>query len=373
MEGFEMLRAAAAEGEQLGRDENAMAEKYYRPFFEAGKRAFEVSAIDAFGYACQMLAWMLIEMGERRFGATWSLVQNAVNYICQRLNNLSSGRPCQCPYCLAIPQNRRNRRMSLICFMDTEYHLLDKQYHKKDADDPNGPRLASLGWILCDQASMEVRGMDYKLVYPEGWTMTQGAYETNKLDMDTLKRFGFPIASVIAAWADVLELGKGEELTVVAHGVTTDLKVLRGELRRAGLPDFYETTYSFCTMMSNTKLLGLKQGDTNRPKWPSLQECFKFYFDMSEIPGAHTAFNDALALKKLYIEMRSRKQIDLAPKEPRTGGRTPREEDSAVSHPAEEGGAASASEQQSLTPLRQLPKLAPPMIWRHPRPPARRT
>ncbi len=205
--------------------------------------------------------------------------------------------------------------MGLLLFTDTETNdLRSKAMEKEPAHAEGQPRIASLAYILCDEDSGTVLANYYAMVYPDGWTMSAGAYAANGLEMDMLKRRGLPIVGVIASMADVLSLGKREPLTLVAHGLQFDYKNIRGELRRHEMPDFYETTKRYCTMFSSTKQVGLKQEGTNRPKWPNLAETYQHYFNKG-FGGLHNAFQDTFACKAIYFEKRKRGE-DMTPKEP---------------------------------------------------------
>lgn len=205
--------------------------------------------------------------------------------------------------------------MGLLLFTDVETNdMRSKAMEKAPAEAEGQPRIAALAYILCDEASGTVIGNYSAMVRPDGWTMGAEAYAVNGLDMDTLLRRGLPIYGVIAAVADVLALGESEPLTLVAHGLQFDHKTIRGELRRADFPKFYETTKRFCTMTSSVKQVGLFQDGTRRPKWPSLPETYQHYFG-KPVTGHHSAFTDTFACKAIYFEKLKRGE-DMTAKQP---------------------------------------------------------
>ena len=56
-------------------------------------------------------------------------------------------------------------------------------------------------------------------------------------------------------------------------------------------------------MLESTPILGLKQKNSNRPKWPNLAEAYKF-FTGKEMIGAHNALNDCLATREIYMALK---------------------------------------------------------------------
>ncbi len=72
-----------------------------------------------------------------------------------------------------------------------------------------------------------------------------------------------------------------------------DLKILRGESRRAGLDDRFEKTYSIDCMSACMPIVGLKRKN-GAPKWPTLQEAHDYF--TRDAPGVTSvAYHNALA------------------------------------------------------------------------------
>lgn len=206
--------------------------------------------------------------------------------------------------------------MSLVLYLDQETNdKRSKAAEKLPADDPQQPRICSIGWILCIESSKKILAHFYTLVQPpEDMQIAEEAYAVHGLDYAFLNRYGMPLEDAMYATAAVLALGEQEPLTLVAHGLQFDYKTLRGELRRSKLSDYYPTTKRFCTMSQNVKVLGLKQEGTNRPKWPSLAETYQHYFGKPPA-SQHHAFGDATSVKQIHSEMQKR-GIDTEPKIP---------------------------------------------------------
>lgn len=122
------------------------------------------------------------------------------------------------------------------------------------ADDPRQPHLASFAAILTDENGIELDR--WKLfVKPNGWTMAEcdasaiadgkkPASEIHGLTDDFLNANGSPVWAVLELWNGFIEKG----YPVIAFNDLFDAKIMRGELRRAGMPDLFEETKRICAM-----------------------------------------------------------------------------------------------------------------------------
>lgn len=214
--------------------------------------------------------------------------------------------------------------MGFLLFADTETtgfvdYNLPAQHHTQ-------PRMASIGLILCRDDTLSVLGTYFSYVFngvpgEDGhWSMPQGdgsAGAANGITDALLQEVGMPIANVMGVVEDFLSLG----VTLVTHNVEFDHKVIRGELRRLGMDDYYKQTPKFCTQSSNMAELALpnpKPSSRYKYKTPSLLETYKHYFG-EEPKGQHNAFADTLHVKRIYAEMKKR-NMDLTPRMPKTEG-----------------------------------------------------
>lgn len=122
------------------------------------------------------------------------------------------------------------------------------------ADDPRQPRMASFAAIAADPAGRELSRLK-AYIRPDGWTMAEfdaraiaegkkPASEVNGLTDELLNDQGIPVASVLQFYSEAVLSG----LVVVAHNAIFDKKIMRGELRRAGMSDLFDKTRSICTM-----------------------------------------------------------------------------------------------------------------------------
>lgn len=122
------------------------------------------------------------------------------------------------------------------------------------ADDPRQPRMASFAAILAGADGAELaRWKAY--VRPDGWSMAEfdaravaegkkPASAINGLTDDLLNERGVPVRNILDFYSTCIGAG----LVAVAHNAVFDKKIMRGELRRAEMPDLFEQTKSICTM-----------------------------------------------------------------------------------------------------------------------------
>ena len=160
---------------------------------------------------------------------------------------------------------------------------------KLPADADGQPRLAHLAMIWADADGIELDRQDL-YVRPNGWSMPQGpgsAGAVNGLKDDFLHEHGADIADVLEQYLEEVRRG----LVVVAYNAHYDLKVMRGELRRAGKPDLFEQTKNVCVMRPMTALCKITYANRGGYKFPNLGEALAYFGH--ELHDAHKAMNDA--------------------------------------------------------------------------------
>ena len=156
---------------------------------------------------------------------------------------------------------------------------------KQPADAPGQPRLANLAIILIDESFEPVGEID-NLIKPGGWTLTPEAAAVNGLTEARLMAEGIDILGVLKNYSGLI----AEGYVIASYNAQFDTKIMRGELRRAGLPDLFEKTPNVCLMRASTDICKLpgKRGF----KFPKLSEACAF-FKLEPEPMPHTALNGA--------------------------------------------------------------------------------
>jgi DNA polymerase-3 subunit epsilon len=167
------------------------------------------------------------------------------------------------------------------------------------ADAEGQPRLAHLTMIGLHGDRIWFKANAY--VKPDGWSMPPELERIHGLTDAILNEKGVPILDVVTLYAWFIDAG----YVVVAFNAAYDLKVMRGELRRAGLDDRARTTPSICTMIPCVGLCKLPYPSGREGyKFPKLREAME-YFGLEQ-KGAHTALGDAESCLSIFRALRER-------------------------------------------------------------------
>jgi len=160
----------------------------------------------------------------------------------------------------------------------------------KPADAEGQPRLAHLALIYLDSEFNVERDYDV-LIKPDGWTLDAGAAAVNGLTVERLSANGIPVVDALLEYAKAIEMGR----VVVAFNAQFDTKILRGELRRAGMDDLFMKTRNICVMRAMTDVCQIPYANDRAGfKFPKLAEALAHIGSMSFTEDAHTAMADAL-------------------------------------------------------------------------------
>lgn len=173
---------------------------------------------------------------------------------------------------------------------------------KRSADAEGQPRMAQLAIILIDD-DCNIEGEHNFFIRPDGWSMSAEATAAHGLTDQFLHEHGVDVRVALAAYSSLIMLGR----TVIAFNSQFDCKQLRGELRRAGMPDLFEQTKNVCCMRKANGVI-LKEG--GKKGWPSLARCREVLGLSSE--GAHGAVKDALDTLAVYKHLIAQ-GVDMTP------------------------------------------------------------
>lgn len=193
-----------------------------------------------------------------------------------------------------------------FAIIDTETNGLHD--FSKPADASGQPRLASIAILLADinwkgldpsqelaeagvKSSTELRLTCYQeenfLIRPDGWEMKPEATQINGLTTEHLIKNGVPVMDALDYYSRLIRDG----FIVTAFNAQFDTKVMRGELRLAGMPDLFEVTPNVCLMRACTNVCRVPKANGKGYKFPKLSEACAFF--KIEQPAAHSALGDA--------------------------------------------------------------------------------
>ena len=167
---------------------------------------------------------------------------------------------------------------------------------KQPAHAPGQPRLASLAIIQAedheDGATLESRSLYVThehnfFIRPDGWEMSPEVAAIHGLTTEFLLANGEPLMDALDHYTNLIKEGR----VVCAYNSQFDTKVMRGELRRAGLPDLFESTPNICLMRACTNVCRVPKKSGGGFKYPKLSEACAFFKITEE--AAHSALGDA--------------------------------------------------------------------------------
>lgn len=175
------------------------------------------------------------------------------------------------------------------------------------ADAPGQPHVCDLALIYLDE-EMKVEREEQFYIQPDGWEIEPGAAAIHGLTEGFLWANGVTIGEALDVYVAAILGGRA----LVGHNCQFDAKMMRGELRRAGIDDMFEETRTICTMRGAAKLPALtgrpviKYDAQGRPTrntgWPKLPDLCR-YLDVPLPLNAHGARDDAIAAADCFRAM----------------------------------------------------------------------
>lgn len=164
------------------------------------------------------------------------------------------------------------------------------------ADADGQPRMCSMALVTLDESLCPASAFEF-LIKPDGWTVSDEVAKIHGLTTEKLTAEGVPVADALAQYLAALDAS----YVIVGYNVSFDLKVLRGELRRAKMEDRFETTRSIDVMRPLTDVCKIPKANGRGFKLPKLIEAAKSIFG-EEMTGAHGALADAMMCARIFKE-----------------------------------------------------------------------
>lgn len=185
--------------------------------------------------------------------------------------------------------------------MTTKYAIIatcssDRFDYKLAADAAGQPRLAMLAYATVD-GGVESYG-DPILVRPDGWHMSPDAAAATGLTTAHLKDEGKPVRDALNAYMGLIEGGH----VIVAYAAPHHMKLMRGEMRRIGIPDNYTSIPCVDLMRAMTDVCRLPNPSGRKGfKFPKFAEALS-YFD-HPFPEVHDAHDDVALSLYLFRQL----------------------------------------------------------------------
>ena len=178
----------------------------------------------------------------------------------------------------------------LLFFTDTETTGIPD--FNKPAEAEGQPRVASMAGVLVRRSDREIISFYNLPIKPDGWVMSAELEKIHGLSHEFLCQHGVKMACVLDLYEHMLEQGA----VIVAHNAQFDLKMMRGELRRAGRPDLFENTWRICTYRQSPDDCKHARGNKR------LGTMYEYYTGQKP-KNAHRAIGDVQMLRQMFFAM----------------------------------------------------------------------
>lgn len=185
----------------------------------------------------------------------------------------------------------------------TKYLIIDTETSglfdfSKQADAEGQPRMCSVAFIVLDEDGAFTPYA--RLIKPDGWTISPDITAINGLTTEKCEAEGVPVREVLDHYTTLILAGH----VLVTFNAQFDAKLMRGELRRARMPDLFEQTPNICLMRA-AKNLGVQKQGEKKSGFPKLSDLWFHYFPDVAQPAPHTAAGDAQAAFECFLRMRA--------------------------------------------------------------------
>lgn len=165
-------------------------------------------------------------------------------------------------------------------------------------NDPQQARVCQLAAMLCDSDGNELNRMN-QIIRPDGWEIPDRVAQIHGITTERANREGIPVKDALAKFSEMSNVAT----VYVAHNFSFDNSMM--EIEQFNYPEFvWRPTTSFCTMLVATPVCQIPAARGGY-KWPKLMEIYVHLFGEA-FEGAHDAFADMIAMKRVYFELKKR-------------------------------------------------------------------
>jgi DNA polymerase III epsilon subunit-like protein len=180
----------------------------------------------------------------------------------------------------------------MYLFFDTETTGLPQNWHAPITDSANWPRMVQLAWLLYDVRGKLLASAN-DIVRPEGFLIPEAAAAIHGISQARALREGKPLAQVLEHFNGLVR----QSVTLVAHNVSFDIRIVGAEFIRTGLDSPLLHRKSICTMEGSKAFCAIR--NTYGFKRPSLSELYEKIFQ-TPLLSAHDAGADVAATARCF-------------------------------------------------------------------------
>lgn len=159
--------------------------------------------------------------------------------------------------------------------------------------------MVQLAWSLRDEQG-EVQQECSKIIKPEGFSIPNEASRVHGITTERANREGELLINVLNDFCQVLSRAN---LTLVAHNMGFDEKVVGAELLRMNIKSNFFDLPKICTMKSSIDFCNLPN-----KKYPKLEELYYILFK-TVFKDAHSADIDVAACARCFFELKKKKVV----------------------------------------------------------------
>lgn len=164
---------------------------------------------------------------------------------------------------------------------------------------PSQPFLVEFAGILLDDDGTEKAQFRMIIAPPPGRSIPDEVARIHGITTEEASRVGVPLHFATGVLREMMRISDGH---LVAHNIKFDLFIMQIAAAQTGMTpqkmrDTFGTVRPTCTMTLATPIVNLPPtakmlaAGFNKPKSPTLSECFKHFFD-HDFEGAHSALVD---------------------------------------------------------------------------------
>lgn len=200
----------------------------------------------------------------------------------------------------------------IVLFVDTE--TTGKLDFKKTFQADGQPDIVQLAACLFDEKSNSILGSINLIISPYDnadvartarFNISSEVAGIHGISQAQAILYGVPRRTALSAFNFLCRSAEA----LCAHNMDFDLPVIQTAFFREDVPDRMENLIKQCSMRAATPVLklpkpaGWKATARDPYKWPTLQECYEYFFK-EKFDGAHNAMNDVMAMLRVWIELR---------------------------------------------------------------------
>lgn len=188
---------------------------------------------------------------------------------------------------------------SYLLFIDTETTGVPKRWDLPYSDTGNWPSAVQVSWIICSEDGTEIKKED-RYIFEEDLTISEESFRVHGITEEFLRSRGRSRREVLTALAD--DILKYQPV-IVGHFLEFDLHILAADFLRAGLPNPFENSRFYCTMLKSRQYTSGSSKTGMR-----LPELSRYLLDEMSEPS-HNAMIDAVTTARCFFEIRRQSQL----------------------------------------------------------------